>query len=196
MANWQSHSSFLGNHWIYTQRNSDSCGPSCVMMMIRKRTNMVIKEKDAFLAYDSYGNPTEYSNPRGVVIREYFGDEYTSADRLARTIRTLVGNARHDCTDVNSVGTLIKSGLKNGPVIGLVSWRGGGGHFVMLDAGGVRKGQFYAAACDPWDGAMRLVPIGDSGPVNYMPDYPDTIKVQGRNTGGKATGFFNGWIVL
>ena len=43
---------------------------------------------------------------------------------------------------------------------------------------------------------MRLVPIGDSGPVNYMPDYPDTIKVQGRNTGGKATGFFNGWIVL
>jgi hypothetical protein len=197
MANWQSYSSFLGNHWTYVQENSDSCGPSCVMMMIRKRTNMVIDEKDAFLAYDSYGNDAEYDNPDGEVIREYDGSVYTNADRLARTIRTLIGNAKDHWTDVNKVGKRIKAALRNGPLIGLVTWRPGGGHFVMIDAGGKNaKGQFLASVCDPWDGAMRLIPIADSGPIDYMPKYPATRKAQGKRPGGAQSGYFNGWLVF
>jgi hypothetical protein len=81
-------------------------------------------------------------------------------------------------------------------MIGLVSWRGGGGHFVMIDGGGSWNGQYYVSACDPWDGAVRLIPLAQSGPINYAPDYPDTIKVQGQMGGGKSNGFFNGWFVL
>ena len=197
MANWKSVTSFLGTHWTYTQQNSDSCGPSCVMMMIRKRTNVVISENDAFLAYDSYGNPDNYSNPEGEVIREYDGQVYTEAERLARTIRTLIGKATVHNVNVNNVGKLIKSSLRNGPLIGLVSWRGGGGHFVVIDYGGIKKGRFYATVCDPWDGNVRLVPIGATGPVDYLPDYPATKKLHHKkSSGGLQTGYFNGWVVV
>ena len=193
---WKSWTSFLGSHWTYTQQNTDSCGPCSVMMMIRKRTNMAVSEQDAFLAYDSYGNPTEYSNPAGLTIKEYHGTIYTSADRLARTIRTLIGNAKSFDASTNHVGQLIRASLRKGePLIGLVSWRGGGGHFVMLDAGGSWNGVYYAAACDPWDGAVRLVAIGDTGPVNYRPDYPETIKNQGAQGANVGNGYFNGWVV-
>jgi hypothetical protein len=166
------------------------------MMMIRKRTKMIINEQDAFLAYDSYGNDALYSNPDGVVIREYHGDQYTSANRLARTIRTLIGNAKHRNVGVNDVGRLIKLTVQTNPMIGLVSWNGGGGHFVMLDNGGTWNGQFYVSACDPWDGEVRLVPIPDSGLFRYAPDYPETIKVQGNMAGGQSSGYFNGWVVV
>ena len=167
------------------------------MMTIRKLTNVVLTEQEAFLAYDSYGNPAEYSNPGGVVIREYDGSVYTFADRLARTLRNLIGNAKAFNASSQHVGKLIKSSLGKGfPMIGLVSWSGGGGHFVLIDGGKAwSNGTYYMSVCDPWDGELRLVALPSSGPVTYTPDYPALIKNQGSVAGGASNGTFNGWVV-
>ena len=89
------------------------------------------------------------------------------------------------------------------PVIGLVNWSGGGGHFVLIDKITMMDKHLKMCVCDPWDGCVHVIGAPLGGAMPYRPTYGFSEKTS--LVGGVATGFtaggnhsigdFNGWLV-
>jgi hypothetical protein len=84
------------------------------------------------------------------------------------------------------------------PVMGSITWDGGGGHAVCIDETHGWIGSSYLCVCDPWDGELRLIKATAGNAVKYDgSDKPVSISFGGNRhdyPAGNNKGTFNGWI--
>ncbi len=53
------------------------------------------------------------------------------------------------------------------PMIVGIDWKGGGGHWVVVDTVRTFMGKKYATVCDPWDANLHIVPLKKNQTFSY-----------------------------
>lgn len=133
-----------------------------------------------------------YSDVTGSI---YDGSTYTYASDFPEVLRR-IGLSGWECVTLKptEVFDAVKKATDAGnPVIALVDWNDGGGHFTVIDQ--VHPGG-YVCVCDPWDGELRLTKGSSGNVLNY--DSTGSVwsfSLGGnRHTGGNK-GSYGGWLV-
>jgi hypothetical protein len=168
----------LGTHMVYGQQAQDSCGIACVIMV-----NYLMKKWELPLTLSS---PVRQEFVRDVFRSEseidaayskvvgypYNGSSPTYAGQLASVLNELnIGHWQALNLSAKKVPNMILSscfGAQGAPVIALVNWRDGGGHFVVCDMTGRIGGQTCADFCDPYDTAVHTLRIARDQAINYQ----------------------------
>lgn len=196
-------------HFVYSQEQNNSCGIACVLMCVFK-LNKLVPGRQALLyerrIYDVYG---------AVSGATYDGSAYTYTNHLARTLNRLncgaweeklVGPVKVPKAIVNSTGVdpvglgpLASVVRSRDPIIVLVNWTGGGGHFVVTDTVNKTGGKLYASICDPWDGDVHVHEFALNKAFSYvgapMPFSWDLGGTRHDYSSGGGPGALNGWVV-
>ena len=212
---WFVRSSRNGVHMVYGQQAGKSCGIACVMMVNFKMKkwqlaaslssapagiaalpgigyNVASAIKLESQVYAAYGKATG---------KKYDGSADTFATQLPKVLNNLgIGVWTAECyADRDLADTIIGSvgGADPAPVILLVHWLNGGGHFVVCDTV-VRAGaQTFMDICDPWDTAVRTVQITSGTPIAYdVNRATDLIDLgQSHKDHNASAGDMDGWII-
>lgn len=202
-------------HKIWTQERDNACGPSCMMMAYeRVMGSAPADEKLFYQAYNLYGSDNEAVARGRVPARTTSGFEYTYANTLADAMSKFIGKATARNVGRGNVAESVFAAMmghqKPKPVIGLVNWSGGGGHFVLIDKITMQEKFLQMCVCDPWDGDVHVIgaPLGGAMPyrTTHGPSQHTTLQ-PGRGVGpaavptafaspgGRAVGAFNGWLI-
>lgn len=149
---------FADAHLVYGQERGLSCGPASVVMCVAK-----IKKLSAPGAIQSE------AEVRAAYAADYnvsadFLSNVAFASKLAETLNKLqcgtwASEAYNYDRLVNSVGvsSAFSGPIANvNPVILLIKWTRGGGHFVVVDTIREFGGSMYATVCDPWDADVHV----------------------------------------
>jgi hypothetical protein len=193
---------------MWCQERDNACGPSCMIMAYQRITNEKPQDESLFYeAYNLYGNDTK-AVADGADSRITSGFEYTYATNLATAMSKFIGKATAKSYGRENVAQTIFSGVMGHktlkPVIGLVNWSGGGGHFVLIDKITMHGKHMEMCVCDPWDGCVHVIGAPLGGAMPYRPTYGTSVKTTlgpGANpvniqTGGnRSVGDFNGWLI-
>lgn len=196
-------SRFLDAHLVYSQHAPASCGIASVMMCafkVNKLTpgqNSIYKEQEVYKTYSAVsGTKYDGNAPSHVAQLANTLDELTPGTWQANWVGSAgVASVLADHCGYAGVGPTVRSS----PVIVLVGWKGGGGHFVVVDSLRYVGGITYATICDPWDGQLRVMPIEPGSNFNYRT--VDTLhwdlegQAEHQYTSSNDNGIGNGWVV-
>ena len=212
---WFVRSSRNGVHMVYGQQASNSCGIACVMMvnfkMKKWRLAASLSSAPAGIAaLPSIGfnvasaiklESQVYTAYTKVTGKKYDGTADTFAEELPKVLNNLgIGTWIAECyapEDLSAVIMNCVGGPDGAPVIVLVGWHSGGGHFVVCDTV-VRSGsEVFADVCDPWDTAVRTVRLTSEFAVGYDANKATDLIDLGRkhNDHHGNWGAMNGWII-
>jgi hypothetical protein len=129
----------------------------------------------------------------------YTGTTYTGAIFLARVLNELgIGHWKAKCYRANKLADeILRQAFMGPPFIVLVHWRTGGGHFVTCDDVVHEKAEISADLCDPWDAAVRTVPLHKGQMIVYQAtDQPGwDLGQTHKKYGAASTGDVDGWII-
>lgn len=206
---WSTVKCELGHvHELWCQERDNACGPSCMMMAYQRVTQTKPDDESLFYeAYNMYGNDTA-AVAGGDESRVTSGFEYTYADHLASAMSKFVGKASAKNVGHGNVAESVFGAMMGHktpkPVIGLVNWSGGGGHFVLMDKITMMDKHLKMCVCDPWDGCVHVIGAPLGGAMPYRPTYGHSQKTTlvpgvgpvGFTAGGNhSIGDFNGWLI-
>ncbi len=201
---------------VYSQRDDNSCGIACVIMVnfklkkwqlagaaavgmaapglgpmaSRFAVNSALKSEDEVDA--------AYARVTG---KPYNGHEYTFATKLKNVLNELnIGTWKAEAVNQTALADKIATvspDCGGAPAILLVNWRAGGGHFVVCDLFRKNSDGMVADVCDPWDGAVRTIALVSGQPVTYLaqPESGIDFGQSHRNYGSGNSGSMNGWII-
>jgi hypothetical protein len=213
---WFPRTSANGLHMVYGQQNTNSCGIACVMMVNfkMKKANLAIAAGGlgagiAGLPVIGYNLASAVKVERQVYEayarvsgKKYDGSQDTSALLLPKVLNELgIGTWVAEWIPQAQLADRIKFSVygRNGaPVIALVYWRNSQtGHFVVCDTVVRSKGAIVADICDPWDTAVRTIPLTSGSPVVYQADTASGLVDFGQThyTASSSTGDMNGWFI-
>ena len=136
---WKTVKCDLGHtHDVWCQDRGDACGPSCMIMAYQRIWKKKPNDESLFYeAYNLYGNDNRQVASGASPHRVTNGFEYTFANNLASAMSKFISKSKAQNVGENNVGTKIRSSLLGSgaakPVIALVNWKDGGGHFVLID---------------------------------------------------------------
>ncbi len=215
-------SRFATAHAVYSQEKPNSCGPSCLIM-----TNFKLKKglmfaglaasanvsvvpvvgsylgntlSQASLDYAVKTEPVVYDiYAKQAGLASYDGTAYSDCAFFPKVLAEL-GLGQWEAFWAGQAGVAqaaIDAVKKGAPVIILISWGGGGAHFVCIDDIFEVLGTTYAAVCDPGDGELHIVTLKPGANFDYVAgDAPISASVGEHYTyPAGQTGTANGWIV-
>jgi hypothetical protein len=161
-------------HWVFGQEHSISCGVACVIMAAYKINKLwpgvksTFTEKDILqMAAALFGqNPLGNSGLNGGQMIQLLNH---SSLRMGGWSFSSLPPGDVPAQIVRKVGTIGFLGptVFAKPIIALVNWSGGGGHWVLIDSVREFFGQKYATVCDPWDANVHVVPMKLNASFNY-----------------------------
>ena len=212
---WFLRASKNGVHMVYSQKAEASCGIACIIMVNFKLkkwqlaaaasalpAGVLVAAPGAVAAFSATVKSEEevdaaYSKVTG---SPYKGTTYTYASVLARVLNELnIGRWTARCIPSRQLaGTILDSTATGAPFITLVHWRKGGGHFVVCDnVVSGSSGSGSADFCDPWDAAVRTLPLSRGHNVVYQAqDQPGVDFGQThKKYSAASTADMDGWIV-
>ncbi len=185
---WFSRFSRFGDfHWVFGQESTIACGVACAIMAVFKINKLkpgskaVYDEKQIVdLATKLFGpNPlgaAGLNNPQ--MLRLLNHADLKMGGWKFGTLPP--GSVPQKIIDVVGVTSRIGPTVDVKPMILGVDWKGGGGHWVVVDTVREFMGKRYATVCDPWDANVHMVPIEAKKTFAYTGQ-----KVQGFDFWGK-----------
>lgn len=179
-------------HSIVDQAKGSSCGPTCVRMVCKMATGKEVGEElvrklvetdegaatVSTITSEKGGGATSGSHNWGAHggWGQAGGGAGSYSANLANVLKGLgLSKAR---VDTGTVGTALNNTTQKRPGIAIVSWTGGGAHFIVV-AGKVSSGNYLIL--DPVYGLKYAAPGGAS--LQYLPE-------------AGVTGTFLDWTVL
>lgn len=160
-------------HMVFGQEQTISCGVACVIMAafkinkIRPGSKAIFSEADILARATALLGPNPlggagFSNPQIVQVLNH-PDLKMPGWRLSTLPQNDVAGKI-----VQEVGTTgLGPTVFVRPVIVGIDWRGGGGHWVVVDTVRTFMGKKYATICDPWDANVHVVPLQENSTFNY-----------------------------
>lgn len=161
-------------HAVFGQENGIACGVACAIMAAFKVNKLTPGTKAMFDEQTILKRATEMfgANP--------LGKEGLTAGRLKELLNDplfkMPGWKLEGLPPESVPSRIIKSvGISPGfgptvsvnPIIVLVSWSGGGGHWVLIDTVRTFNGKKYATVCDPWDSNVHVTRLRSSRDFAY-----------------------------
>ena len=211
---WSLRSSRNGVHVVYGQKAERSCGIACIVMVNFKlkkwQLAAAVSAAPAGLLAAAPGTIAALSGAvkseeevdaayAKVTGHPYLGNTDTFATILPLVLNKLdIGRWVGKCIPFDKLADTIIDRTLTPPFITLVRWRSGGGHFVVCDNVVSWGKQVFADFCDPWDAAVRTLPLsrGQDDIVYQAQDQPGLELGQTHKTySSNKTGDMNGWIV-
>lgn len=162
-------------HLVFGQERTISCGLACIIMAAFKINKLepgkkALYDEDGILAtaVKVLGpNPLGTAGLNNPQMVQLLNDPFLKMPgwNLSTLSQTQV-------TDKIIKEVKVESGLGPSvqvtPVIVGVDWKGGGGHWVLIDTVRSVLGKLYATVCDPWDGSVHVVPLKKGDSFNYV----------------------------
>jgi len=182
---WHTRVSRFGSvHQVFHQKDVNSCGPSCALMLYQRMRGVKLDKDDSYKGYDAYGNQNHGQRQGAAVGGAYDGSAGTWFDDMARLMRNSLGESCkpfqgtfQECTDLALL--FVRDGVS---ILGSIGWynnnQRNGGHWIVLDRVENLFGKKYMVASDPGDGHVHVSSITKGQPFSYRPDYG-----QGPNSG-------------
>ena len=174
---WFRRTTALATRMVYGQQAKDSCGIASVIMvnyLVKKAALSPYLEANRLSgAYDdTYRSERDvdaaYSQVAGFT---YNGTQDTNTELLAAVLNKLnIGTWRQlfiSPTDISNRISNSCAGPRRVPIIVLVKWRSGPGHFVVCDAASQSVIGVRADFCDPWDASVHTLNIRRGEPLIY-----------------------------
>lgn len=200
---------------MYSQKAEKSCGIACIIMVNFKMKKWQMATAVAAVPVGGIpALPVAGSAIQGAVKSEeqvdaayakvtgrpYRGTTDTDATILPKVLNQLeIGKWVGRYVPAKQVAdTIIARPFSDTPCIALVHWRAGGGHFVVCDNVVKNGASISADFCDPWDGAVRTVPLHRGQSVVYqVKDQPDGLDFgqPHKKYGSSSTADMDGWLV-
>jgi hypothetical protein len=174
---WFRRATPLATRMVYGQQAKNSCGIASVIMvnyLVKKAGLSPYLEANRLSgAYDdTYRSERDvdaaYSQVAGFT---YNGTQDTNTELLTAVLNKLnIGQWRQLSISSNDISNKISNscvGPRRVPIILLVNWRSGGGHFVVCDAAAQSEIGVRADFCDPWDASFHTLNIRRGEPLTY-----------------------------
>jgi hypothetical protein len=181
-------------HVVYSQEAEQSCGLACVIMTNFKMKKWMLEGAMVAGAVPGIGpivGPIASKYARDSAIKAekevykayakvsgqpYNGSTTTNATILPKVLNELgIGTWTSTCLSATAIADSIKtnfSGSTGAPMILLLHWTSGSGHFVVCDSVSKSGGDVYANICDPWDGQVRTPKLSSGQETTYTTDAP------------------------
>jgi hypothetical protein len=214
-------SKFAELHVVYSQQAENSCGIACVIMVNFKLKKWMLPAAYATGAIPVFGPIVQpiasrlalesavkaekevYAAYAKVSGAPYDGSAYSYADVLPKVLNELgIGVWRSACLSATAIADKIIANFSGGndvPMILLLHWTDGGGHFVCCDGVTKSGGNIYANICDPWDGQVRTPQVTKGQAANYAADDPgfhiDFFQSHHDYAAGGKSGAMDGWVI-
>jgi hypothetical protein len=212
---WFFRTSRNGIHVVYSQKAEASCGIACIIMVnFKLKKWQLAAAASAVPAAGLAAAPSAAVAFAGAVKSEeevdaaytkvsghpYKGATYTYAQVLPKVLNQLgIGRWEAKCLHSDALaGAILDRAPMGYPFIALVHWRDdGSGHFVVCDNVVVRPSGASADFCDPWDAAVRTLPLTRDEEIVYQAqDQPGVDLGQAHHKYSAAsTADMDGWIV-
>jgi len=170
-------SRFGSSHQVFKQQDTDSCGPSCALMLFQRLRGVKLSKGDSYRGYDAYGNEN-FGTRNGIAEgAAYDGSNGTWFNDMSRMLRNTLGEecrsyrgTFQECTD------FALARVRNGAVaVGSIGWynagQRNGGHWVIFDQVSSFRSTKYMVTSDPADGHVHVYSITANTPFSYHPDY-------------------------
>ncbi len=161
-------------HFVFGQERQISCGLACVIMAafkinkLKPKVKAMYDENDILAKAVSLFGPNPLgtgglNNPKMVQLLNE-----PSLNMTGWQLSTL---SQNQVTDKIIKEVKVEQGfgptVNVTPVIVGVDWKGGGGHWVLVDTVRSVLGKLYATVCDPWDASVHVVPLKKGTSFNY-----------------------------
>jgi len=185
-------------HMIYAQEQSDSCGPSCAIMVnFKLKAGSIGLSTFATALFPSLGGITgkllstagkstavkAEQQVYSLVSATYDGTEGTVGTQVAALLNKLdVGRwkAIDPCPGATIANKVMECYENGWPTIIGNSWytdethsrKDAGGHWVVVDTINRFGGKLYASICDPLTGNVHVTPFQPGQPFAYDPSNP------------------------
>ncbi|AGA27358.1 hypothetical protein [Singulisphaera acidiphila] len=172
---WFSRVSRFGDvHWVFGQEQQISCGVACVIMAAFKINKIAPGTKALFSEADILAKATAMFGPNPLGTAGFNNPQILQmlnhAD-LKMTGWNFKRLAKPDVPDkiIQEVGVTSGFGvvISVKPMIVGIDWKGGGGHWVVVDTVRTFMGKKYATVCDPWDANLHIVPLKKNQTFSY-----------------------------
>lgn len=172
---WFSRVSRFGDvHMVFGQERRISCGVACVIMAAFKINKLAPGTKALFSEDDVLAKATAMFGPNPLGTGGFNNPQilqvlnHPDLKMPGWTLRRLQP-AQVPHKIVKKVGVTDGFGptITVKPMIVGVDWKGGGGHWVLIDTVRTAFGKKYATVCDPWDANVHVVPLERNQTFKY-----------------------------
>ena len=175
-------------HWVFGQEREISCGVACAIMAAFKINKLVPGTKAIF------DEDTVLEKAVGLLGPNPLGASGLSTAKLVQLLNhpdLKMPGWRHEQLAPGAVPRKLIDiiGVTNGfgltinskPAVVGIDWKGGGGHWVLVDSIRSLIGKKYATVCDPWDANVHVTSLQTDKTLLYTGKAAPKVDLWGQH---------------